>query len=112
MQEVVKRALRPEEPADARSVEEGRALIARAYRVLNREMDGTRWAIGDAFTLADCAAAPALFYASLIVPFGAAEANLSRYLDRLKSRPSFDRVLREAEPHFSMFPLDPKPRRV
>lgn len=111
MQEVVKDALRPKEFRNARSVDEARALIRRAYAILAREMEGKSWIVGDVFTLADCAAAPTLFYASLIVPFEEGQANLSRYLERLKSRPSFDRTLREAEPYFGNFPLDPKPRR-
>lgn len=67
---------------------------------------------GEAFTLADCAAAPALFYADTVEPIGAAQGNLSAYLDRLMARPSFARVLEEAEPYFRMFPLEKKPQRV
>ena len=68
------------------------------------------WAIGDAFTLADCAAAPALFYANTVVPFGDDAQELSAYLDRLMARPSFARVLEEAEPYFFMSPLERKPQ--
>jgi glutathione S-transferase len=62
------------------------------------------FASGDAFSLADCAAAPALFYANEVMPFGNAHANLSAYFGRLKARPSYARVLREAEPYLAMFP--------
>jgi glutathione S-transferase len=66
--------------------------------------------MGDAFTLADCAAAPALFYANTVVPFGAPHRNLAAYLARLMARPSFARVLEEAEPYFGLFPMEQKPQ--
>jgi glutathione S-transferase len=68
--------------------------------------DGT-WATGDDFTLADCAAAPALFYAGMAEPFGGDNNNVTAYLERLKVRPSFARVLQEAEPYFHMVPREP-----
>ena len=66
--------------------------------------------MGEAFTLADCAAAPALFYADTVVPIGEPQSRLSAYLDRLMARPSFARVLEEAEPYFRFFPLEKKPQ--
>jgi glutathione S-transferase len=60
--------------------------------------------MGDAFSLADCAAAPALFYANEVLPFGESHKKVAAYLDRLKARPSYARVLKEAEPYFAMFP--------
>jgi glutathione S-transferase len=60
--------------------------------------------MGDAFSLADCAASPALFYANQVVPIGNSLGNLAAYFDRLKARPSFARVIKEAEPYFAMFP--------
>ena len=62
------------------------------------------WAMGECFTLADCAALPALFYADYSVPL-ATKPRLVAYLSRLKARPSVARVLREAEPFFQYFPL-------
>src|SRR5260370_40967736 len=59
------------------------------------------WAMGDAFSLADCAAAPALFYANEVLPFGESHKNAAAYLDRLKARPSYARVLKEAKPYFA-----------
>ena len=67
-------------------------------------MAANRWAIGDAFTMADCAAAPALFYANLVVPFGDGHAPTARYFERLMSRPSFARAVEEAKPYFANFP--------
>jgi glutathione S-transferase len=109
MQKIVGDRLRPAGARDAHGVEEAKARIASCYGMLDREMasrDSTlkTWAMGEAFSLADCAAAPALFYASKVVPFGDAHKNLGAYFDRLKARPSFARVLQEAEPYFKMFP--------
>lgn len=66
--------------------------------------------IGDGFTLADGAAAPALFYANTVVPFEETQSKLTAYRDRLMARPSFARVLKEAEPYFKRFPLENKPQ--
>jgi len=59
--------------------------------------------------LADCAAAPALFYANTVIPFAETHKNLAAYLDRLMARPSFARVLEEAQPYFHLFPMERKP---
>jgi glutathione S-transferase len=56
--------------------------------------------------MADCAAAPALFYADMVMPFGDSHRNATAYLDRLKTRPSFARALREAEPFFALIPKE------
>ena len=76
---------------------------------MEREMAARTWMMGDGFTLADFAAAPALFYADTVVPFGAAHRELTAYLGRLMARPSFARVLEEAEPYFRLFPMEKKP---
>ena len=68
-------------------------------------MAAKTWMMGNVFTLADCAAAPALFYANTVVPFGDNEGRLKAYLDRLMARPSFARVLKEAQPYFALFPF-------
>ena len=60
--------------------------------------------MGDDFTMADCAAAPALFYANMALPFGDAHRNAAAYLDRLMKRPSFARALEEAKPYFERIP--------
>jgi len=67
-------------------------------------MAGRPWAMGENFTLADCAAAPALFYADKVAPFAGTYPNLIGYLERLKQRPSYARTLQEAEPYFKFFP--------
>jgi glutathione S-transferase len=73
-------------------------------------MQAKTWALGDAFTLADCSAAPALFYGNTIVPFEDTQDTLAAYLDRLMDRPSYARVLKEAEPYFELFPMERKPQ--
>lgn len=110
MQKIVADRLRPTGSADAYGVEQAKAALRQSYALLERELDSSGWMTGAAFTLADCAAAPALFYAETVVPFDASQPRLSAYLDRLMARPSVARVLREAEPYFAAFPLEPKPR--
>jgi glutathione S-transferase len=104
MQKVVTDKLRPAGANDPHGVEEARALLRTALGLIDREMATRTWAVGDTFGLADCAAAPALFYADKVVPFGATYANAARYLGRLMERPSFARVLEEAQPYFKLFP--------
>jgi glutathione S-transferase len=110
MQKIVTDRLRPAGSSDSFGVEQARAALREAYGVLERELAGRTWMIGDAFTLADCSAAPALFYANTVEPFATTQRHLVAYLDRLMARPSFARVLEEAEPYFPLFPLEPKPR--
>ena len=104
MQKVVGDRLRPPGNSDPFGVDEAKARIASCYGMIDKEMAARTWAMGEAFTLADCAAAPALFYGSMVVPFGDNHKNLAAYFGRLKARPSFARVLKEAEPYFAMFP--------
>jgi glutathione S-transferase len=104
MQKIVGDRLRPEGKKDLHGVEEARARLQTSYRMIDQAMAMPNWAMGDAFSLADCAAAPALFYANEVMPFGGSHKNAAAYLDRLKARPSYARVLKEAEPYFAMFP--------
>ena len=67
-------------------------------------LPGRKWAMGDHFTLADCAACPSLFYADKVLPFGGTHKHVTAYFDRLKARPSYARVLAEAEPYLKLFP--------
>lgn len=95
--------LRPEGQRDPYGVEQARKLLLTAYDMIERRMADREWAAGDDFSMADCAAAPALFYAEGRVPFGD-RPHLIAYLDRLKARPSYARALKEAEPYFHMVP--------
>jgi glutathione S-transferase len=105
MQLPVAEALRP----DGGRVEEATATAARlldtAYAWLERELGGVEWAAGKAFTLADCAAAPSLFYADWVHPIGAQYPALRAYRARLLERPSFRRCVEEARPYRPYFPL-------
>jgi glutathione S-transferase len=110
MQKIVTDRLRPAGKNDAHGVEQAKAQLHEAYALIEHELRAKTWMMGDAFTLADCAAAPALFYANTVVPFGDTHRRLTAYLDRLMARPSFARVLKEAEPYFRLFPMETKPQ--
>jgi glutathione S-transferase len=107
MQKIVVDRMRPEGKRDPHGVEEARAQLRTSYAMIEGQMAAGGWAIGEAFTLADCAAAPSLFYGNMAEPFGDSHANVAAYLERLKARPSVARVLKEAEPYFEMVPKEP-----
>lgn len=102
-QQIVADRLRPDGKHDPFGVEQNRAAVRAGYDLLE-PMVGEAWAMGETFTLPDCAALPALFYADYAVPL-ADWPGLAAYLGRLKARPSVARVLTEAEPYFQYFPL-------
>lgn len=104
MQRIVFDRLRPQDQKDPYGVEQARASLLTAYGFIEREMSGRTWASGDTFTIADCAAAPALYFANLVAPFGDVYPNTAAYLERLMRRPSFARACEEAEPYRGMFP--------
>jgi glutathione S-transferase len=104
MGKIVTDKLRPVEKRDPHGVELAKAQLETAYAVADDWMRAGPWAVGDTFTMADCAAAPALFYANHVVPFGGGRTHLADYFARLTERPSFARVLNEAKPYWSMFP--------
>ena len=104
MQKVVTDRLRPAGKNDPHGVEEAKALLQTACGMIDQEMKTRTWAMGDAFSMADCAAAPAMFYANLVMPFGDTYKNAAAYLDRLMKRPSFARAVKEAQPYFASFP--------
>jgi glutathione S-transferase len=106
IQKIVGDRLRPAGQKDPFGVAQARARLQTAYAMIDAEMAARRWAAGDDFTMADCAAAPALFYARLVRPFEDAQANLAAYFARLMERPSFARAVEEAKPYFRLFPND------
>jgi glutathione S-transferase len=106
-QAIVFDRMRPDDARDVLGVAEARARLRTSYAMLEAELTGDGWAMGDQFTLADCAALPALFYADKVEPFGGELTVVPAYLERLKARPSATRVLAEAEPYFHMFPPEP-----
>jgi len=106
MQKIMTDRLWPADKKDPRGVEEARAQLRTSYAMIEQQMSAATWAMGEAFTLADCAAAPSLFYGNMAAPFGEDQKNLRAYFERLKARPSFARVMNEAEPYFSMVPKE------
>lgn len=103
MQKIVADSLRPEDARDPYGVEEARETLDRAYALLDDRITDA-WLAGEAFSLADCAAAPALFYAFVVHRWDGLPA-LTAYYDRLMARPSVARVIEEARPYREVFPL-------
>jgi glutathione S-transferase len=90
---------------DAKSAEDGRKNLRIAYDWLEENLPGSGWAVGDTFTLADCAAAPALFYADWVDEIGDGRPRLKAYRARLLAHPVVARVIDEARPYRPYFPL-------
>jgi glutathione S-transferase len=105
MSKIVTNELRPEDRRDAYGVEEARAALDTAYRWLDGAMTRRTWAAGENFTLADCAAAPSLFYADWAHPIGESFPHVRSYRARLLARPSVARTVDEARPFRQFFPL-------
>jgi glutathione S-transferase len=104
MQRIVFDFIRPAGERDPRGVAEARQLLDVAYRWLDGAIAGREWAAGPAFGLADCAAAPALFYADWVHSIGEELTNVRAYRGRLLARPSFARAVDEARPYRQFFP--------
>ena len=105
MNAIVRNALRSPENRHALSVTEARSQLDTIYAWLDERMAKRKWAIGDTFTLADCAAAPSLFYADWAHPIAPTHVHLRRYRERLLATPSYDRANNEARPYRHYFPL-------
>jgi glutathione S-transferase len=105
MQKIVASRMSPTETTH-RVVAEATATLKTAYDMIERQMANKLWAAGEAFSIADCAAAPSLFYASIAVPFSGSHQHLAAYFERLMSRASIKRVIAEARPYFHFFPLN------
>jgi len=106
MQKIMVDRLRSADKRDSYGVDEARAQLRTSYGIIERQMTAGGWATGETFSLADCAAAPSLFYGSMAEPPGDNHKNVRTYLERLKARPSFARVIKEAEPYFGMVPKE------
>jgi len=105
MQPAVNHALRAEGKGDEYGAELGRKNLRTAYDWLEANLPEGGWAAGESFTLADCAAAPALFYADWIEEIGDARPKLKAYRARLLARPQVSRAVEEARPYRPYFPL-------
>ena len=104
MQKIVGDTFRPAGKNDPHGVEDAKRQLATAYAMIDADMATNQWAMGDAFTMADCAAAPALLYANVVAPFASEQKHLAAYLERLMARPSYARALEDAKPYIALFP--------
>jgi glutathione S-transferase len=104
MQKLVGDCLRPQDRRDGYGVGEARTTLDTVYAWLDGELAGTTWATGEAFTMADCAAAPSLLFADWVHEIPPARANLRAYRARLLARPSVARAVDEARAYRRFFP--------
>ena len=104
-QKLVLDRMRADGEHDAKGVAEARALLDRAYGWLENQVSQQAWAAGSHFTMADCAAAPALFYADWVHPIGHRFPGVCNFRARLLARPSIARTVEEARPYRKLFPL-------
>lgn len=105
MQKAGNDILRPEDSRDAYGVEKARAELRLAYDWLESNLGQGPWAIGDTFTLADCAAAPSLFYADWLEEIGPERPRLRDYRARLLAHPPVARAVDEGRPYRHYFPM-------
>ncbi|SAL22043.1 glutathione S-transferase domain-containing protein [Caballeronia terrestris] len=105
MQTIVFDRMRAPEDRDNAGVANARSMLEVAYRWLDQTMNDREWAAGGAFSMADCAAAPSLFYADWTHPIADEFGNVRSYRERLLARPSVVRVVDDARPYRSFFPL-------
>lgn len=109
MQQITADLLRPADAHDLYGRAQAKQALLKAYGFLEQRLAGRTWAAGEAFTLADCAAAPALFYGDMRQPIPAALTTLTAYRRRLEARPSVARAIAEAQPFLHMVPREPEP---
>ena len=104
MQALTADLLRLEGDRDSLGVTQARDRLASAYAMIDHHMEERKWVAGDTFSMADCAAAPSLFYAITYVPLLPQQGHLAAYFDRLMDHPSVARTLDEARPYFKFYP--------
>lgn len=105
LQKLVNDRLRTPGQQDPTGAAEASAMLATAYDLLEERMGSRDWPAAKAFTLADCAALPALFYCAAARPFAGSHPYVTRYFERLLARASVQRVIDGARPYFHMFPM-------
>ncbi len=104
MQALTADLLRSPNDRDALGVAQARETLSSAYAFIDRHLEGRTWVAGDAFSMADCAAAPALFYAVAYVPLLPQQVHLAAYFERLMAHPPVERTVEQARPFFTFFP--------
>ena len=104
MQAITADLLRAESDRDASSVAQARATLSSSYAFIDRHLEGRTWIAGDSFSMADCAAAPALFYAVTYVPLSPQHVHLAAYFERLLDNPSVAITIDQARPYFKFYP--------
>lgn len=105
MQKIVADRLRRDGEHDPAGVADAMATLKTAYDMIERQVADKPWATGAAFTMADCAAAPALFYADMVCSYAPGHPAVAAYVQRLEARPSFQRTITEARPYLHLFPF-------
>jgi glutathione S-transferase len=105
MQQPVNEALRAEGGRKEQALAEARNALDRAYGWLEQRMAGRKWAAGDSLSMADCAAAPSLFYADWVHQIGDRFPRLRDYRAQLLAHPSFARAVEEGRRYRPNFPL-------
>jgi glutathione S-transferase len=112
MQRIVAERLRPEGSQDPFGLAEAHRALDQAYGMIEARLAAGAIVPGESFTIADCAATPALFYASIVHPFAPDQPRLAAYFEDLVARPSVRRTLDEARPFFHLYPYrEAMPRR-
>lgn len=104
MQALTADLLRPAGERDERSVAKAREGLSSTYAFIDRHMEERTWVASDTFSMADCAAAPALFYAVTYVPLATRHVHLAAYFERLMDHPSVAATIDEARPYFKFYP--------
>lgn len=104
MSKIVVDNIRPEGQRDPYGVDEAKRIITAIYRVIETQLGDRDFIVGDAFTLADCSAAPALWYATRNAPLAGGYPRIAAYLERLKARASFARAVQQSKPLFHLYP--------
>lgn len=105
MQHAVGNRMRPEHQRDSQTAAAAASTLRVAYGLFEKRLAGRKWAIGEEFSIADCAAAPSLFFAAAVEPFAKGHPVLSAYFERLLQRPSVKRAFAEARRYLNLFPL-------
>lgn len=96
--------LRPEAERDATAVARAREVLERSYAMVEQQLQGRTWVASEDFSLADCAAAPSLFYAASYLPIPLQHSRLKAYFERLMARESVAHTVDQARPYFKFYP--------